>query len=156
MIRTDIGRRRYRTRLKPLSGWPEVIALVDIFFLALIFFFLSGSFVRVSGISVELPRVRPSNIADMEKFVVTITPPASAGGECLLYFNDQPVTPELLKQRFGEVRGRSQTASVIIRADQRVSFEMVTEVMAMAEAAKLSSFLAVMPPSERQETVFGQ
>ena len=88
--------------------------------------------------------------------VVTITPPASAGGECLLYFNDQPVTPELLKQRFGEVRGRSQTASVIIRADQRVSFEMVAEVMAMAEAAKLSSFLAVMPPSERQETVFGQ
>ncbi len=156
MIRTDIGRRRYRTRLKPLSGWPEVIALVDIFFLALIFFFLSGSFVRVSGISVELPRVRPSNIADMEKFVVTITPPASAGGECLLYFNDQPVTPELLKQRFGEVRGRSQTASVIIRADQRVSFETVAEVMAMAEAAKLSSFLAVMPPSERQETVFGQ
>ena len=66
-----------------------------------------------------------------------------------------PVLAEL-KQRFGEVRGRSQTASVIIRADQRVSFEMVAEVMAMAEAAKLSSFLAVMPPSERQETVFGQ
>ena len=77
MIRTDIGRRRYCTRLKPLSGWPGVTALVDIFFLALIFFFLSGSFVRVSGISVELPRVRPSNIADMEKFVVTITPPAA-------------------------------------------------------------------------------
>ena len=53
--------------------------------------------------------------------------------------------------------GKQQyTASVIIRADQRVAFETVAEVMAMAEAAKLSSFLAVMPPSARQETVFGQ
>ncbi|UKI33820.1 MAG: hypothetical protein L6W00_10595 [Lentisphaeria bacterium] len=99
MIRTDIGRRRYRTRLKPLSGWPEVIALVDIFFLALIFFFLSGSFVRVSGISVELPRVRPSNIADMEKFVVTITPPRVGGRRM----------PALLQRPAGHA-GAAQTA----------------------------------------------
>ena len=62
MIRHEIGRRRYQTRLKPLSGWPELTALVDILFLVLIFFFLSSSFVRVSGISVNDPVITSEGV----------------------------------------------------------------------------------------------
>ena len=154
MIRHEIGRRRYQTRLKPLSGWPELTALVDILFLVLIFFFLSSSFVRVSGISVNLPRVRTSGVADLEKYIVTLAP--GPDGKPLLYFNDQPVSRESLKQQLNEVRGRSRNASVVIRADRRVPFETVAEVIALAESARLSSFIAVNPPSERREAVFGQ
>ena len=153
MIRHEIGRRRYQTRLKPLSGWPELTALVDILFLVLIFFFLSSSFVRVSGISVNLPRVRTSGVADLEKYIVTLAP--GPDGKPLLYFNDQPVSPELLKQRFGEEQGRARTASIVIRADREVPSGAVAEIMALAEAAKLSSFIAVTPPERRQATVFG-
>lgn len=32
--------RRYRSRLRPFSGRPDLIALIDILFLALIFFML--------------------------------------------------------------------------------------------------------------------
>ena len=156
MIKSEIGKRRYQTRLKPRSGWPELTALIDVMFLTLLFLFLSASFVRVSGVKVELPKVRVSSAVSLERFIVTVVPPASAGQPHLFYFNDQPVSLETLKQRLAEVSGRSGNASIIIRADRRVPFEQVAQVMALAEAAKLSSFIAVVPASASQETVFGQ
>ena len=155
MIRPEIGNRRYRTRLRPLSGWPELTALIDVLFLTLIFFFLSSSFVRVSGISVELPRVRSTNIASLEKFIISIVP-GPAPSRCLIYFNDQPVTLEGLKPQLSGIRGRAKTASVVIRPDRRVDFEVVAKVMALAESAGLASFIAVNPPSAPREAVFGQ
>ena len=50
------GERRYRPRLKCFGGWPELTALVDILFLALLFFVLASSFVQVSGVRVSLPQ----------------------------------------------------------------------------------------------------
>ena len=117
---------------------------------------LIGSFDTQLAFSAFLPQVSASNVVDMEKFIVTIVPPQHHGGSCLLYFNEQPVTTELLKQRLGELRGRARSASVIIRADRAVPFETVTEVMSLAAAARLASFIAVAPPSEKPETVFGQ
>ena len=35
-------------------------------------------------------------------------------------------------------------------------YRVTPEVMALAEAAELASFLVTVPPGERQETVFGQ
>ena len=109
---------------------------------------------RVTGIRVNPPRVRPSSFADLERFVVTIT--RGEDGGRLLYFNDRPVTPEMLKQQFNEVHGRSRNATIIILADRGVSLEQSAEVMALAEAAELPSFLVTVPPGERPETVFGQ
>ena len=100
--------------------------------------------------------MRVSSAVSLERFIVTVVPPASAGQPHLFYFNDQPVSLEMLKQRLAEVSGRSGNASIIIRADRRVPFEQVAQVMALAEAAKLSSFIAVVPASASQETVFGQ
>ena len=70
MPRNDLkfGSRRYAPKLKPKTGWPELTALIDVLFLSLLFFALSGSFVRVSGIGVELPRMEAPNVADVERF----------------------------------------------------------------------------------------
>ena len=62
----------------------------------------------------------------------------------------------MLKQQFNEVHGRSRNATIIILADRGVSLEQSAEVMALAEAAELPSFLVTVPPGERPETVFGQ
>ena len=72
MNNPSIGDRRYKPRLRPKSGWPELTALIDVMFLVMLFLFLSSSFVRVSGIRVNPPRVRPSSVADLEKFVETL------------------------------------------------------------------------------------
>ena len=35
--RTVLGARRFQTRLKPVSGWPPLVALIDLMFLLLLF-----------------------------------------------------------------------------------------------------------------------
>lgn len=150
-----IGERRYKPRLKPKSGWPEPTALINVLFLTMLFVFLSNSFVRVSGIRINPPRVRPSSVADLERFVVAIKQTSDGGRQ--LYFNDRPATLESLRQQFNEVYGRrSRNATIIIQADRGVTLEQSAEIMALAEAANLASFLVTVPPGTRPETVFGQ
>lgn len=147
------GFRRYRSRLKPLSGRPDLTALIDVMFLMLIFFMLSSSFVQVSGIRVDLPRVNSSSSADIEKFIVAAeySPRGSQ-----IYFNDQPVDWEMLKEKLAEVSGLSKSATVVIRADRRVPFEVVAEIMALAEKARLSTFIAVMPQQLKPDAIFSR
>lgn len=145
--------RRIRPRLKPLSGMPPMVAAIDIFFLTLFFFMLSSSFIQVSGIKVDLPRAETTVEADIEKFIVTLAWTAKGPQ---MFFNDRPVSHEKLKEEFARVSGISKSAMIVIRADRRVPFEPVTEIMAMAEKAKLASFIAVMPPRGERETVFNR
>lgn len=145
--------RRYRSRLRPLTGRPDLTALIDVMFLMLIFFMLSSSFVQVSGIRVDLPRVNASSTADIEKFIVAVS---HAGGRNQIYFNDRPVDWEMLKENLAAVSGLSQSATVVIRADRQVPFEVVTQIMALAERARLASFIAVMPEQLKPDTTFSR
>ena len=153
MINRSFGKRRYQSKLKPMTGWPELTALVVIFFIILIFIFVSNSTVRLSGITVQLPKIKTSNMASLEKSIITIAPGAS---KSLLYFNDKAVTMEELKEKLGEVRNRSRSGTVIIRADRKVPFEEIAEIMALAEKAQLSTFIAVAPANDRGDIIFGQ
>jgi len=146
-------RHRYQTKLRALHGWPEMVAAIDLFFLILLFLVVSSSVVRVSGISVELPRLKATNSADMGKFIVTITPPPAPDRDCQFYFQDKPLTAEALRQQLSLLHDR-KTQGIIIRADKRVPFEVVAEVMTIAESARLNSFIAVIPPSSNTETHF--
>ena len=145
--------RRIQLRCKPLSGMPPMIAVIDIFFLTLFFFMLSSSFVQVSGIKVDLPQAETTVSADIEKFIVTSA--WSAEGP-KLFFNDRPVTHEELKEDLARVSGISRSAMIVIRADRRIPFEPVSEIMTMAEKAHLASFIAVMPRRNDREAVFNK
>ena len=151
--RTGLGGRRYRTRLSCRTGWPELTALVDILFLALLFFVLASSFVRVSGVSVSLPRVKARNTAALERFVVSLTPPepgSGPGGN--IYFRDKLMDADELRRELSRLHDRSKRATIIIRADRNVPFEKVAEVMAITEAADLPGFIAVTLPGETLST----
>ena len=152
----SIGKRRYASTLKPKSGWPELTALIDVLFLSLLFFALSGSFVRISGIGVELPRIPAPDVADVERLVVTVSPPEAPGKPCQVYFQDKLMSIDMLKQHFFKLRDTSPRASIIICADRRVPFDMVARIMAFAESAKVSSFIALAPPDTKQDTRFEQ
>ena len=151
-----IGQRRYAPSLKPKTGWPELTALIDVLFLILLFFALSGSFVRISGIGVELPRIQAPSVADVERLVVTVSPPEAPGKPCQVYFQDKLMSVEMLQQHFFKLNDTSNRASIIICADRRVPFETVARIMAFAEAAKISSFIALAPPDVKRETRFEQ
>lgn len=151
--RHDLGRRRYASRLKCRSGWPEVTALVDILFLAMLFFVLASSFVRVSGVRVSLPQVKARNTAALERFVVSLTPPEAGGNPGgNIYFRDKLCNIDELRKELSLLHDRSKQATIIIRADRNVPFERVAEVMAITEAAQLPSFVAVTQPEETLST----
>lgn len=152
----NIGKRRYAPTLKPKSGWPELTALIDVLFLVLLFFALSGSFVRISGIKVELPRTQAPTVATVERLVVTVSPPESPGKPCQVYFQDKRMTIDALKQQFFKLKDTSKEANIVICADRRVPFETVSQIMAFAESAQISSFIALAPPDVRRETRFEQ
>ncbi len=151
-----IGRRRYSTKLQPRHGWPELTALADILFLALLFFFLSGSFVWVTGIPVELPHAAPVMTASLERFIVTMRRPVEKDAAILYYFNDRPVKHDELKALFNQMHSHSRTASIIIRADRNVPTGKTYELMSMAGAEGLSCFLAGTIPEEQSEIIFGK
>ena len=151
-----IGERRYQPTLKPKTGWPELTALIDVLFLTLLFFALSNSFVRVSGIGVELPRTAAPEVADIGRFVVTVVPSPTPDKSCLVYFQDRQVTLPILKERLFKLTDGSSKQSIIICADKRVPFDVVSQIMAMAGTAKLSSFIVLTPPETKQETRFEQ
>lgn len=146
-------RRRYKSRLKPFCKWPEMTAALDVFFLALLFFALTSSFIRIPGIGVELPRLAAPEVAEVERFIVSITPPPQPEMSCQFYFKDKLVTFEELKHEFSRIPENSLRRSIVICADRRVPFDTVSQVMAAAESANLPSFIAVMPPASRSEVI---
>jgi len=148
----DASRRKYRPKLKQLLGRPDITPLVDVLFLLLIFFMLSSSFVQVSGIRIDLPRVDGAGAADIEKFIISI---ANSENGPLLYFNDMPVSWERLEERFAGIGAASPGSSVVIRADRTISIEVFARVAALAEKARLETFVAIVP-TQAEQAVFGQ
>ena len=152
--KANVGNRRYRPRLRPRHGWPEVTALIDILFLALMFFVILSNSTKVSVISVDLPKSSQSRIMQVEKNVISMVPDADGVGY-KIFFQDQPVDWLGLAGSLQKMAIDSLSPAVIIRADRRISFEAVTEVMALAEKSGITCLLATAP-EERQDAKFEQ
>lgn len=150
MSTPGLGERRYRTRLKYYSGWPEVTALVDIFFLSLLFFSLTSNIVRVSAIKVALPQMDTRTRAALERFVISLAPATGdSDAKMSIYFRDKPCKDLTdLFEQLSKLHRVSPNASVIIRADRSIPFEEVVRVMNGAKNAKLPCFVAVEVPGE--------
>ncbi|MCI5779955.1 MAG: biopolymer transporter ExbD [Lentisphaeria bacterium] len=147
-----LGARRYRTRLKGLSGSAGFIALADLFFLLLFFILMASSVVRISGIRVNLPRAHVPQAAGLGKAIVTIAPPAEPGAPCRIYFRDRQMDENQLRNELLTSSPRERV--LVIRADQDVPSGVLSEIMAIAESAKMETFIAVSTPEARPEMRF--
>lgn len=130
---------QFRTRLKPISGSIELTPLIDVMFLLLIFFIVSSSFIQVWGISVELPKVEQTSAPwGVGKFVVSLQ------NNGALFFNDHPVNIEGLKRNFQTLRNQN-VSSVILRADAKIDYDKVLQIIALAGAYEITTLLATTP-----------
>lgn len=140
---------RIRSNLKIFKGRPDFVPFVNVLFLLLIFFMLSSSFVQVSGIKVDLPEISTQSPLGVEKFVITVNRQGK------IYFNDEEITKwEALKEKLTQVSSRSKSGTVILRADNRASFGIVSKLMALAEEAKLNVFVATVSPAKETGVTF--
>jgi biopolymer transport protein ExbD len=140
------GRKHY------FMGWPDLTPLVDVLFLLLIFFMISSSFVQVSGIKVDLPKVGSTSTLGVEKYILTVV---KIGDDWEINFNDQVIKSwDKLKEKLAEVRAVSATGTIIVRADRDVPFGVISRLMVLAEQSELSVFVATLPTEQKSDATF--
>lgn len=76
---------KLKTNLKIIKGRPDMIPFLGVLFLLLIFFTLSSSFVKISGIEINLPETASINDSTVEKLVITVDRKNN------IFFNDMPL-----------------------------------------------------------------
>ncbi len=115
-------------------------SMTDIIFLLLIFFMLTSNFVTPTGLPVNLPSSKSSNIV-MQKISVTITP------DLKYYLNEKPVAfDELEPQLAALLQGTEEGEGVVVlHVDKTVPVEHLVNVAGIAAELKAKVTLATVP-----------
>ena len=119
-----------------------VIPLINVLFLVVAFFALSSRFVLQPGMAVTLPASSFTLGPRTGTQIVSVTSaPVPA-----IYYRDQRVTLDELRQRLAESGGRER--SVILKADKGTPYELVVQIT--DEALKLGFSVVLATSSERK------
>ncbi|MGK7393660.1 MAG: ExbD/TolR family protein [Candidatus Cyclobacteriaceae bacterium M3_2C_046] len=113
-------------------------SMTDVIFLLLIFFMLTSSFITPSGLPVNLPSSKSSNIV-MQKVSVTITPDLN------FYVNDRLSSLSALEQDLAqELEGR-ENGVVVLHVDKSVPVEHLVSVAGIATSLNAKVSIATKP-----------
>jgi len=112
-------------------------SMADIIFLLLIFFMLTSSFITPSGLPVNLPSSKSSQIV-LQKVSVTIS-------KDLRYFvNDKPVRVNQLEMTIKSQLGGKE-GIVVLHVDKTVPVEHLVKVAGIATALEAKFSIATKP-----------
>lgn len=115
----------------------SMASMTDIIFLLLIFFMLTSTFITPSGLPVNLPSSKSSNIV-MQRVSVTITP------DLRYYINDQRVTRDMIDFEL-EKALQGKEGVVVLHVDKSVPIEHLVYVASIATALKAKVSIATKP-----------
>ncbi|TDG13668.1 biopolymer transporter ExbD [Seongchinamella unica] len=109
----------------PDSGEAELdmTPMLDIVFIMLIFFIVTTSFVKESGVSVSSPQADSATPQQSANIFIAIT----AGGE--VWIDRRPVDQRSVRAIVARLHADNPEGSVIIQADEEASTRMLVEVM---------------------------
>jgi biopolymer transport protein ExbD len=108
-------------------------SMTDIIFLLLIFFMVATVLKdSTRRLDVQLPEARSGQAAEARRLTIEM----AADGVLLL--NGELVTQEQLEQRLQPTEGTEGQPSVVIKADKRLTYGRVLEVMGLCQAAGIA------------------
>ena len=114
----------------------NIVPLVDVVLVLLIIFMLTAH-VMEFGLEVEVPKVKP-----VKESILNI-PVINMDKEGTTYLNDKPVNIHLIAQT---VRQRYKDANAVyLRADRRTTWDMIAQVIATLDEAKLGVNVVTQP-----------
>jgi biopolymer transport protein ExbD len=113
-------------------------SMTDIIFLLLIFFMLTSSFITPSGLPINLPASKTSNIV-MQKVSVTIT------ADLKYYVNDKRTAVDDLDIAIQRELKNSDEGVVVLHIDKSVPTEYLVKVAGIASALKAKVSIATKP-----------
>ena len=108
----------------------NVTPLVDVMLVLLIIFMITAPLMS-HKVKVELPRA-DLNVIEEAPEIPPITVTVTQDGN--LFWNDQPVTPELLESRLSVEAQKTPQPSLQVRGDQTTKYRAVAEVVRIAQS----------------------
>lgn len=121
---------KFKRRAEIEEGLFDLTPLINVFFLLLIFFMFTSSFIFQPGIKVSLPRAVTSEVVQQENVVITITK------DDRMYLEDREITKEELASHLNLIA--KQKMALIIKADSKASLGRVVEVWDMCRSHGVS------------------
>ena len=114
---------KFKKRLNIEKGQMDLTPLVNVFFLLLIFFMFTSSFIFQPGIRVDLPKAVTSEIVQQETATIIIAK------DNRIYLDDREITLEELNSKLGMIA--KQKVGLLVKADAGASHGRIVEVWDM-------------------------
>ncbi len=125
------GRLPSRKPDAPMSD-INVTPMVDVMLVLLVIFILTAP-LMTSAIRLDLPASEGGEAGAVSQAITLVVDAQGA-----FFLNDQPITPEALRQRLASAAQRNPLTELELRADASVSYGRVVEAMGLAQKAGLS------------------
>ncbi len=124
---------KFEMTKKPISVF-SFSSLTDIVMLLLIFFLLTSQFVIQTGVKVKLPSAKHNEQTIPSKLIVSITAKNN------VYLGRKHVKLGALAAELNKLIQKSKSQNVIIRADKRVSIDILIKVIDAAKGVGINKF----------------
>ncbi|MEE9220876.1 MAG: biopolymer transporter ExbD, partial [candidate division NC10 bacterium] len=101
----------------------------------------------IRGIDVQVPRTETRNVNPEERLILTITK------KKVVYLDDQQITLGRLQKVLTGLKKRNPQAAIFLRADEKVPYGVVVQVMDVVNKAgidRLGMVTEPLLPSERR------
>jgi len=122
----------------------HLTALIDIVFLLLVFFLLVSNFTEQQAVKIVVPDVEHESSGKLSDILITIDQDAN-----VYYGGASAISMPLLKAGLAEELRRRGKTSIIVKADRRVSYDAVMQVI---DAAKLAGATTIMLVTTRKSS----
>ncbi len=110
----------------------DLTPMLDVVFIMLIFFIVTASFVKESGLEVNRPESQKSDPSDIQNIVVSV----SASGE--IWLNDRRIDIRAVRANIEQLRAEEPKAAVIVKAHNKAKTEVYAAVIDAAKEAGAS------------------
>jgi biopolymer transport protein ExbD len=124
--------RRRRDRRKSESA-VDLTPMLDVVFIMLIFFIVTASFVKESGIEISRPGASTATRKEKGNILIAI----SANDQ--IWMNRRQVDPRALRANIERMHAENPQGAVIIQADMEAKTGLLVKVMDAARAAGVKS-----------------
>lgn len=131
-----------RTRGDPPISEINVTPLVDVMLVLVVILIITAPLLA-SSIRLDLPKAEGTQSTDAPRFVTVVLDPAGQ-----VFLDDQPVAPAQLAERLAAEAKRNPDVELQLRADAKVPYGRVVEVMGLAHQSGLTRIGFVAEPAK--------
>lgn len=131
-----------RTRGNPPISEINVTPLVDVMLVLVVILIITAPLLA-SSIRLDLPKAEGTQSTDAPRFVTVVLDPAGQ-----VFLDDQPVAPAQLAERLAAEAKRNPDVELQLRADAKVPYGRVVEVMGLAHQSGLTRIGFVAEPAK--------